>query len=98
MLADECPERNALAPKEGTHAPMGVHLYMKDVDAVVERATAAGAKIVRQTENMFYGDRSAALVDPFGHAWYVATHIEDVTPSEMKKRMAALNPSSSQNS
>jgi PhnB protein len=56
----------------------------------VERAVAEGAKLVRPIENKFYGDRAGTLNDPFGHTWHIATHIEDVSPEEMEKRMAAL--------
>lgn len=90
MLADECPELNAVSPEAGHHSPVGIHLYIKDVDAVIERAVAAGAKLTRPVENMFYGDRAGSIVDPFGHSWYVSTHIEDVTPAQMKKRIAAM--------
>jgi PhnB protein len=65
-------------------------LYVKDVDATVARAVEAGAKLVRPVEDRFYGDRSGGLVDPFGHSWYVATHVEDVPPEEMRKRTAAM--------
>lgn len=90
MLADEHPELNAIGPQACHSSPVSIHLYMKDVDAVVERAVAAGAKITRPTEDHYYGDRSAGLEDPFGHSWYVSTHIEDVTLAKMKKRLAAM--------
>jgi PhnB protein len=67
-------------------------LYVNDVDAVAKQAVAAGAKIVRPVENQFYGDRTGTLSDPFGHTWHVGTHVEDVSPEEMKKRMAAMQP------
>jgi PhnB protein len=90
MLADECPEMNARSPEAYGGSPIGIHLYVKDVDGVVKRATTAGAKLLRDVENMFYGDRSGAVQDPFGHKWYVSTHFEDVTPAQMKKRVAEL--------
>lgn len=90
MLADEHLECGACSPQSTNGTPVSIHLYIKDVDAVVERAVAAGAKVIRPTENMFYGDRSCFLQDPFGHKWCVSTHIENVTPKEMKKRMEAL--------
>jgi PhnB protein len=90
MLADGCPEMKAHSPEHFGGSPVTIHLYVKDVDAVVKSAVAAGAKLVRPLENMFYGDRSAGLQDPYGHQWYVATHIEDVTPAQMKKRAAEL--------
>jgi PhnB protein len=88
MLGDENPQMGSLAPQAGATG-YGINVYIPDVDAVVQKAVAAGAKIVRPLKNQFYGDRSAMLIDPFGHAWSVATHVEDVSPEEMRKRMAA---------
>jgi PhnB protein len=64
-----------------------LHVYVEDVDAVVARAVSHGAKLTRPVENQFYGDRSGTLVDPFGHTWHIATHIEDVAPDEIDRRM-----------
>jgi len=61
-------------------------VYVPDVDAAVARAVAAGGKAVRPVEDQFYGDRSGTLVDPFGHQWTLATHVEDVSPEEMERR------------
>jgi PhnB protein len=89
MLADESPQMNARSPQTIGGSPITILLYVEDVDAVVKKAEAAGAKIERPVENKFYGDRMATLTDPFGHTWHVATHVEDVSPEEMKKRAAA---------
>jgi len=89
MLADEHPEIGARGPLGLGGSPVSLLLYTPDVDAVVKRAVAAGAQLTAPVENKFYGDRMGGLTDPFGHKWYVATHVEDVTPDEMKKRMAA---------
>jgi PhnB protein len=59
------------------------------VDAVFAKAVAAGASVVMLPQDMFYGDRSGTLKDPFGHAWMLASHIEDVSPKEMAKRSKA---------
>ena len=61
-------------------------VYVRDVDATVDRAVAAGGKLKRPVENQFYGDRSGTLEDPFGHVWTIATHVEDVPPAEMRRR------------
>jgi PhnB protein len=61
-----------------------------DVDAVLERAVAAGATLVRPAEDRFYGDRSGQIEDPFGHTWTISTHVEDVPPDEMERRAAAV--------
>lgn len=91
MLADEFPEQNARGPGALGFSPVGLHLFVADVDAVVARATGAGAAIVRPVADQFYGDRSGSVSDPFGHVWHVTTHIEDVSPDEIARRMAALD-------
>jgi PhnB protein len=91
MLADEVPQMGYRGPKSLGGSPVSLMLYVEDVDAVVERAVAAGAKLTQPVQDKFYGDRNGVLEDPFGHVWTIATHTEDVTPEEMKKRMAAMN-------
>ncbi len=90
MLADENPEINARSPKSVGGTPLSLLVYVENTDKTVERALAAGAKLDRPVEDKFYGDRMGTIQDPFGHQWHVGTHIEDVTPEEMKKRMAAM--------
>jgi PhnB protein len=65
---------------------VSLYIYLPDVDRVVERAAAEGAKILKPVEDQFYGDRSGFLQDPFGHLWGVATHVEDVAPKELEER------------
>ncbi|MGH8373310.1 MAG: VOC family protein [Gammaproteobacteria bacterium] len=89
MLADEYLEMGAKAPEPGSRSPVGIMLYIPDVDAVFARAVKAGATVERELVDQFYGDRIGGIIDPFGHRWYLATHIEDVSPDEMKRRMAA---------
>ena len=91
MLADENREMNTLSPKSVGGTPLSLLLYVEDVDRTVQRAIAAGAKLEQPVEDKFYGDRMGGIKDPFGHQWYVGTHIEDVSPEEMKKRMAAMS-------
>ena len=64
--------------------------YVTNVDETHRRAIAAGANVLTEPVDMFYGDRSGAVIDPFGNSWYIATHIEDVSPEEMQKRMQAM--------
>jgi len=64
-----------------------LHLYVEDVDATLDRAVAAGAKLVMPAKDQFYGDRTGRIVDPFGHVWCIATHVADVSEEEMKKQM-----------
>ena len=71
------------------HSPVTLHLYVTDADAAFSRAVEAGAKAVMPLADMFWGDRYGKLVDPFGHHWSIAEHLEDLTPEQMKERMAA---------
>ena len=89
MLSDEFPEMGHRGPQSLGGSPVSIMLYVEDVDAVVDRATTAGAKLDRPVEDKFYGDRSGSLTDPFGHIWHIGTHKEDVSPEEMEKRAAA---------
>jgi PhnB protein len=89
MLADAFPEMGGQTPKDLGGTAVTMMLYVEDVDAVVERAVGAGATIERPIENQFYGDRAGQIVDPFGHKWFLATHVEDVPPDELEKRAAA---------
>ena len=91
MLADEHPEMGARGPQTIGGSPISLVLYVEDVDATVSQAVEAGAKLTRPVKNQFYGDRTGGLEDPFGHAWYVATHVEDVSEEEMHKRAAAAH-------
>lgn len=88
MLADEHPEMGARAPAAFGGSPVTLVLYVADVDATVARAVESGAKVQRPVENKFYGDRMGTIVDPDGHVWHVATHVEDVPPDELLRRAA----------
>jgi uncharacterized glyoxalase superfamily protein PhnB len=87
MLVDEFPEMGSLSPKSLKGSPVTIHLYVENVDAIVERAVKAGAKITMPVADMFWGDRYGQLVDPFGHHWSVGTHIRDVSMEEMQQAM-----------
>ena len=89
MLADEFPEMGAKSPTTIGGTPVSIHLYVEDVDAVFAQALAAGAKELRPVKDQFYGDRTGEIEDPFGHKWYIATHKEDLTMEEFRKRAAA---------
>lgn len=90
MLADEYPEMNFRGPKAFGGTSVHLNVYVKNVDAVVRKAVAAGAKLLRPVQEQFYGDRSGSLEDPFGHVWHLATHIKDISPKEMKKKAAEM--------
>ena len=92
MLADEFPQMGAVSPQTIGGTPVHFLVYVANVDACFQQALAAGAKAERPLQDQFYGDRSGTLMDPFGHKWTLATHIEDVTPEEIDRRMAAMKP------
>ena len=86
MLADEMPGMAYRSPQSYGGTPVSIALYVEDVDAVFNRAIATGGKVHRPVQDQFYGDRTGTLEDPFGHVWSIATHKEDVSSAEMKKR------------
>jgi PhnB protein len=88
MVADENPNMNQGQMSAATigASPVSLYVYLPDVDRVIERATAEGAKILKPVEDQFYGDRTGFIRDPFGHLWGVATHIEDVAPKDLEER------------
>ncbi|HET6437689.1 MAG TPA: VOC family protein [Anaeromyxobacter sp.] len=86
MLADETPDFRSPQTVGGTS--VSIMLYVNDVDATFRRAIDSGATVLRDVKNQFYGDRTGTLADPFGHVWTIGTHVEDVSPAEMKRRMA----------
>jgi PhnB protein len=88
MLSDEHPEMSQRSPKTIGGTPVTISVYVEDVDAVFDAALGAGATSLRAVEDQFYGDRTGQFEDPFGHHWSVATHVEDVPPDEMEKRVA----------
>jgi PhnB protein len=86
MLGEECPQWGALAPQTPGSSPVGLCVYVDNVDAVFQQALDCGATVKQPVRDQFYGDRSGQLIDPFGHSWSVATHIEDVSAEEMQRR------------
>ena len=90
MLADEYEAMDFRSPRTIGGSPVLIHLYVSDVDAFFARATLAGAEALRPPTDQFYGDRLGRVVDTWGNEWLIGTHIEDVSPKEMKRRMQAL--------
>ena len=88
MLADQNPAMDAWAPGHFGGSPVTLMLYVSDVDETYRRAITAGGRSRREPADQFYGDRTAGVDDPFGHRWYLATHIRDVSPEEMQSAMA----------
>ena len=93
MLADEFPEMGFTSPVSLGGSPVGIMIYVDDVDTIYKQAIAEGGVEKKPVQDQFYGDRSGTLTDPFGHVWTVATHKEDVAPEEIDKRLAAMKAS-----
>jgi PhnB protein len=87
MVADESPEMGHKSPATLGGNATGLMLYVTDVDDTFQRAISAGGKVMQPVKDQFYGDRSGNVIDPFGHTWTIATHVEDVAPDEMQRRM-----------
>jgi PhnB protein len=90
MLADEFPEMGARSPKSFGGSPLSLMIYTADVDKMFAQAIAAGATEKKPLANQFYGDRSGTIEDPSGHSWTIATHIEDVSPEEIDRRLKGM--------
>lgn len=90
MISDEWPDRDTLGPKKRGGTTIGLMVYVQDVDAAFARALASGGVQSKPVEDQFYGDRSGSFIDPFGHQWTLGTHIEDVAPDEIDRRMQAM--------
>jgi PhnB protein len=90
MLSDENLAWGNKSPETLTGTPVKLCLMVENTDAAVERAVAAGATVQMPPADMFYGFRSAAICDPFGHQWMIQHEIETVSPEEMQTRWAAM--------
>jgi PhnB protein len=87
MISEELPERGFRGPLSFGGTPVSLLVYVKDVDAVIAKAIAAGAESKHPVADQFYGDRAGTIVDPFGHTWTIATHQKDMSSDEMQKAM-----------
>jgi PhnB protein len=94
MLSDPFPQSSTTPPTELGGTSGSIFMYVEDVDAVVQKAVAAGATVTMEVEDQFWGDRFGSITDPFGHAWSIATHVDDLSPEEIEERgkaaMAAM--------
>ncbi len=91
MVSDEYPEYGILGPEAYGGTGSSVHLHVEDVDAMTKQAEAAGATVIMQPKDQFYGERSSKVVDPYGHEWLLGSHIEDVTATEMQRRWTEMS-------
>ncbi len=91
MLVDAMPQWGMVGPDALKGSPVTIHMCVEDVDATVERAVAAGAKVTMPVADQFWGDRYGKIEDPFGHHWSIATHIRDLSPEEMRAAMSKMS-------
>lgn len=91
MLADEFPDMGAVSPETIGGSAVSLYIYVEDVDSFTEKAVAEGLKVLKPVSDQFYGDRSGAFEDPFGHRWGFATHKEDLTEEQLNARAAAAH-------
>lgn len=96
MLSDEWPEGGHLSPQSLGGTPTSLHVYVDDVDSAFSRAIDAGGTEERAVQDQFYGDRSGTFLDPFGHRWNLATHVEDVPVDELQRRMEQFSSTAPQ--
>jgi PhnB protein len=91
MMADDCGGESPFSnPHSVGGSPVGLHLYVEDVDAGFAQAVSEGATVIKPVKDQFYGDRTGALKGPFGHIWFLATHKEELSPDEIKQRAEAM--------
>lgn len=90
MVSEEYPEMNIVGPASIGGTSVSIHLHVDDADALIARAEKAGAKVIRQPQDHFYGERSGTVRDPFGHEWLIGHEIEKLTPEEMQRRYTEM--------
>lgn len=90
MVSDEYPEYGIHGPSESVPTGSAIHLHVQDVDALTSQAVAAGATLIMEPADQFYGERASKVRDPFGHEWLLGSQIEEVTPAEMQRRFSAM--------
>ncbi len=85
MLGEEMPEQGGKSPKALGGTPVSLYLYLENVDAAWKRAIDAGGKEIMPLTDQFWGDRGGCFEDPFGHKWWLAQHVKDMTPEELNQ-------------
>jgi PhnB protein len=91
MITDEAPDFGMYGPRSLGGSPVHMFLYVEDVDAVFDRAVTAGATELMPVENSEDGDRRGGVTDPFGHVWYIATHVEGISREDLQRRYDAAS-------
>ena len=90
MIEGEWPTLSSRAPRPDGSSPVVIYVYVEDVDAVMERAVAGGAKVLLPVKNQFWGDRTGRIVDPSGHVWTISTRVEETSSAEREERWSSI--------
>ena len=90
MIEAEWPGLASRAPKPDGSSPVVIYVYVEDVDAVIERAVAAGARVLLPVKNQFWGDRTGRIIDPSGHVWTISTRVEETSSAEREQRWSKI--------
>jgi uncharacterized glyoxalase superfamily protein PhnB len=90
MVSEEYPEYGIMGPQSIGGTSVSIHLHVDNADETIERAVAAGAELLREPQDQFYGERSGTVRDPFGHEWLIGHNIEELTPDEMQRRYTEM--------
>jgi PhnB protein len=90
MIEAEWPTLSSRAPQPDGASPVVIYVYVEDVDKVMERAVAAGARVLLPVKNQFWGDRTGRIVDPSGHVWTISTRIEETSSAERQERWSSI--------
>jgi len=90
MIEGEWPTLASRAPQPDGSSPVVIYVYVEDVDKVIERAVAAGAKVLLPVKDQFWGDRTGRIVDPSGHVWTISSRVEETSSDERKERWSSI--------
>jgi PhnB protein len=90
MIEGEWPTLASRAPQPDGSSPVVIYVYVEDVDKVIERAVAAGAKVLLPVKNQFWGDRTGRILDPSGHVWTISTRVEETSAEERGDRWSSI--------
>ena len=90
MIQAEFPTLSSRAPQPDGTSPVVIYVYVEDVDAVMERAVAAGARILLQAKDQFWGDRTGRIMDPSGHVWTISSRVEETSSEEREERWSSI--------
>jgi PhnB protein len=90
IIEGEWPTLSSRAPQPDGSSPVVIYVYVEDVDAVIERAVTAGARVLLPVKNQFWGDRTGRIIDPSGHVWTISTRFEETSSAQRQQRWSSI--------